>query len=150
MKNLKKKILNIFLIFMMAITILPSTSMAAEVSKLDSFVNYAVSKNGYRYSQKYRMSDRYFDCSSLVLRSMRAAGLDTTKANLTTRSISNDKRFTKISKNQLQKGDILWQRGHIAIYMGDNKTFEAMNPRQGVGYSKMGNRFSQFYRIKGL
>lgn len=150
MKNLKKKILNIFLIFMMAITILPSTSMAAENTKADSFINYAISKKGYRYSQKYRMNERYFDCSSLVLRSMRAAGLDTTNANLTTRSIATDKRFTKISKSQLKKGDILWQRGHVAIYMGDNTTFEAMNPRQGVGYSKMGNRFSQFYRIKGM
>ena len=91
----------------------------------------------------------YHDCSSLVLRGMRAAGLDTTGANLTTRTIAGDPRFIQISKNQLRVGDILWKQGHMAIYMGGNKTFQAMNPGTPPGYSAGLNRFTRFYRIKG-
>lgn len=113
------------------------------------FLGYVLKQQGTPYSQAKRMSGAYHDCSSLVLRGMRAAGLDTTGANLTTRTIAGDPRFIQISKNQLRVGDILWKQGHMAIYMGGNKTFEAMNPGTPTGYSSGLNRFTRFYRIKG-
>ena len=115
----------------------------------NSFLQYVLKQEGTPYSQSLRMSGAYHDCSSLVLRGMRAAGLDTTGANLTTRTIAGDPRFIQISKNQLRVGDILWKQGHMAIYMGGNKTFEAMNPGTPTGYSSGLNRFTRFYRIKG-
>ena len=96
------------------------------------------------------MQEGSFDCSSLVLRSMRAAGLDTTNKNLTTRSIHGDNRFVEIQKKDLKPGDILWKSGHVAIFEKGNTTIEAMNPTRGVTRGTVGNRFTRFYRIKGI
>lgn len=114
------------------------------------FLDYVLKQEGTPYSQEKRFSGAYHDCSSLILRGMRAAGLDTTGANLTTRTIASDPRFVEISKNQLKVGDILWKQGHVAIYMGGNKTFEAKDYGVPTGYSSNIGRFNRYYRIKGM
>lgn len=118
-------------------------------SKVDDFTSAAESMRGYRYSQANRMGSNSADCSSLVGRAMKKAGL-TNNAQLTTRSIVNDSRFKRVGKGNLQKGDILWERGHVAIYMGGNRTLEARHSVQRVDYANLGNRFTTAYRIKGL
>lgn len=118
--------------------------------KRKELLSFALSKEGSKYSQANRFGKDTFDCSSLVLRSMRAIGLDSTGDNLTSRSIHSDPRFTEISRNALSPGDILWKNGHVAIYTGGNGTIEAMNPRKGVRRGQVGNRFTRFYRIKGI
>ena len=122
---------------------------AGESGKTGAFMRYVTAQEGTPYSQEKRMSGTYHDCSSLVLRGMRAAGLDTTGANLTTRSIAQDPRFVQISKAQLKQGDILWQPGHMAVYMGNGKTFEAKDYGKPTGYAGNIGRFTRFYRIKG-
>lgn len=123
-------------------------TVRADSASLNKMLNYALSKEGYRYSQAQRMSANAFDCSSLVLRSMRAAGLDTTGANLTTRTIHGDSRFTKISKSQMKPGDVLWKSGHMALYIGNGKTIEAMTPSKGVRKGSA-SYFTQAFRVKG-
>lgn len=118
-------------------------------SKVDKFISAAESMRGYRYSQANRMGSNSADCSSLVGRAMKKAGL-TNNAQLTTRSITSDSRFTRVGKGNLRRGDILWERGHVAIFMGGNRTLEARYSVQRVDYANLGSRFTTAYRIKGL
>lgn len=118
-------------------------------NKLSKFISAAQSMIGFSYSQANRMGSRSADCSSLVGRAMKMAGI-TNNAQLTTRSIQGDSRFTKIPMSQIKKGDILWVSGHMAIYMGDNRTLEARYSIKKVDYSSRGNRFTAAYRIKGV
>lgn len=120
----------------------------ADSESLNKMVSFALGKEGYKYSQDERMSPNAFDCSSLVLRSMRAAGLDTTGANLTSKSIGSDSRFTEVPKSSMKPGDVLWHKGHVAIYIGNGKTIEAMNPKKGVRKGSA-SRFNKVYRVKG-
>lgn len=118
--------------------------------KRKEIISFAISKEGSKYSQANRFGKGSFDCSSLVLRAMKASGLDSTGDNLTSSSIHSDKRFMEISKTAIAPGDILWHKGHVAIYTGGNGTIEAMNPKKGVRRGQVGNRFTRFYRVKGI
>lgn len=121
----------------------------ASSDKLNNMINYALSQKGTPYSQPKRMQEGYFDCSSLVLRSMRKAGLDQTGAGLTSRSISSDKRFVPVSLKEIKAGDVLWCKGHVAFYIGNNKTIEAT--KSGVKSIVVNGRntpFTKAYRIK--
>lgn len=120
---------------------------APAVSKAQAFMDAAVTMKGWSYSQSKRMSEGYADCSALVLKALRKAGLDTTGANLTSSSIRSDSRFYKVSLSDLKPGDVLWHSGHVAIYMGDNQIFEAQDFGVPVGYFKMRSSFSAAYRI---
>lgn len=114
-----------------------------------SLIKAAESMLGFSYSQKNRFGASSADCSSLVGRAMKAAEI-TNDAQLTTRSIQNDSRFTKISKSQLQPGDIVWEKGHMALFIGNNKLIEASSSAKKVRYANLGNRFTHGYRIKGI
>ena len=98
-----------------------------------------------------------FDCSGLVAYAMRAAGLAPKGYIANTSAMMSSKYLYQVPWNQMQPGDILHHRrgdqGHTAIYLGNGKTFEAMSPRQGIGYSTVGRpggRFDRVYRIKGI
>ena len=69
---------------------------------------------------------------------------------LTTRSIHSDSRFQRISKSQLQPGDIVWQSGHMALFIGNNTLIEASYSAMRVKYNKLNNRFSYGFRIRGI
>lgn len=125
-----------------------STSTGAS-GKRQAFIKAAESFAGWKYSRDYRMSSWAVDCSSLVGRAMVKAGL-TTKAFVTTASMVSDNRFEKINKSQIKAGDILWEKGHVGVFLGNNKLIEAANSKQGVVYSKLGNRFTCGYRIRGI
>ena len=124
--------------------------------KRASLINYALAQTGKPYSQNAKLrNSTHFDCSSLVYRSMQAAGLypKNSYPGNTGSMAGKDMGvyFTKISKSQLVAGDILLQPGrHTAIYIGDNKTMEAKQPGVPAGQSTMGNRFSMYLRIRGI
>lgn len=126
-----------------------SSSSSGATGKRQAFIKAAESFAGWKYSQPQRMSSYAVDCSSLVGRAMVKVGL-TTNAFVTTRSMVTDNRFQKISKSQIQPGDILWQSGHVGVFLGNNRLIEAANSKQGVIYSKLGNRFTCGYRIRGI
>ena len=122
----------------------------ADSAKLNSMINYALAQKGTPYSQPKRMQNGYFDCSSLVLRSMRKAGLDSTGANLSSRSIHSDSRFAQVSLNAIKPGDVLWCKGHVALYIGNNKTVEATKTGvKSIVAKGRGTPFTKAYRIKG-
>ena len=117
--------------------------------KINKFISAAESMIGFRYSQANRFGSNAADCSSLVGRAMKMAGI-TNNAQLTTASIKTDSRFTRVTRAKIQRGDILWEKGHMAIYMGGNKTLEARYSMQRVDYASLGKRFTSAYRIKGV
>ena len=123
----------------------PSTQTGA----LGAFMNYVLAQEGGPYSQERRFDGAYHDCSSLILRGLRAAGLDTTGANLVTQTMPGDPRFEQIPWSQKRPGDILWNWGHVEVYMGGDKTFGAMSDGVPTGYSSNISRFDRVYRIKG-
>lgn len=125
------------------------TPPPAQSGALGSFMNYVLAQEGGPYSQERRFDGAYHDCSSLILRGLRAAGLDTTGANLTTYTMPGDPRFEQIPWSQMRPGDILWNQGHVEVFMGGNKTFGAMDYGVPTGYSSNINRFNRVYRIKG-
>ena len=120
--------------------------------KRQALVNYALAQTGKPYSQSSNRETTHFDCSSLVYRSMKAVGLyPKNKSSGSTRTIGKDGYFTKISKSQLQPGDIALNAGsHTAIFIGNNKTMEAKQWGVPAGQSTLGNRFSTYWRIKGI
>lgn len=118
---------------------------------VQSFIDAALAMKGWDYSQSMRMSDGYADCSSLVLKALIKSGLtEDTKTNLTSETIWGDHRFYQITQDQLKPGDICYNYGHLAIYMGDNSVFEAKDWGVPAGYGNFQGRFSAFFRIKGL
>lgn len=120
----------------------------ADSEELNKMISYALSKTGTPYSQAKRMQEGYYDCSSLVQRSMEYAGLG--GQHLTSRSIHTDSRFYPISMNEIKPGDVLWSSGHVAIYIGNNKTIEAT--KSGVKSIIVKGRntpFTKAYRPKG-
>lgn len=44
-----------------------------------------------------------------------------------------------VSENDLQPGDIIVYSGHVAIYAGDGKIVEALNPKAGIVYGRRYN-----------
>ena len=119
----------------------------ANKSQINSFIESAKAMKGWNYSQSKRHNDGYVDCSSLVGRAMKAAGI-TDNQQVTTASMVGDNRFAKISKSEAQPGDIMWQKGHVAIYLGNNKVLEASGSKKKVVEQNLNNRFTHAYRIK--
>lgn len=99
---------------------------------IEKMIAWAESKLGKRYSQASRMSANAFDCSSLVARSMSAAGMAPKGASWSTRTIADSGYVTPISHSELRRGDILnIANDHAMIYLGNGKVIEAQ-PGKGV------------------
>ena len=64
--------------------------------------------------------------------------------------MTSDSRFIKISKSEARAGDVMWQRGHVALNIGNGKLIEASSSKGVVRYSNLGNRFTHAYRIRGV
>lgn len=129
-------------------------------NKVERFIEAALKYMGDAYSQLKRMDKGFSDCSSLIYKGLIDSKL--LDNSQTTRTISTlymkdgDPRFKLIDMKDLERGDILWGgdfvngkwSGHVAIYMGNGKTFEAVK----AGVKHMTNRpyFTRAYRIKSL
>ena len=89
--------------------------------------------DSFGYSQPYRWSDKYVDCSSLVYRTYEQLGINF-DGNSTADSELKwcQKNNRMISESQLQPGDLLFKynsatgtSGHVEIYIGNGKRFGA-------------------------
>ncbi|MGC6173958.1 NlpC/P60 family protein [Lacrimispora sp. 38-1] len=109
--------------------------------------SFALSKVGYPYSQAYRDSGNYYDCSSLAYYSWKAAGVDISYGGATTAAAEGqglDETGNTISFDEIQPGDLIFYSytnngrykniSHVAIYVGNGKAVEALNESVGVIY----------------
>lgn len=106
-------------------------------SKVVTMLNYGINAIGSAYSQAYRMSDKYYDCSSLAWRSYHAANINfgnnswaPTAASIAEYCVKNKLAiaYKALDASELQPGDLLFfSRGengrykniyHVAIYAG--------------------------------
>lgn len=101
----------------------------------------AMTKVGCGYSQDKRMQEGWYDCSSLVYRLYKGAGIILNE----TASTQGKQCYQKaqiINKKDLQPGDLIFYSyedngqfrniSHVAIYVGDGKMVHAANPSRGV------------------
>ena len=68
---------------------------------------------------------------------------------------SSSKALKKVSKNELQAGDLVLYSGHVAMLTGDGKgIIHAANSRRGVvtdsNYAYKGSNIKGFFRVKGI
>lgn len=110
-------------------------------------VSFALSKVGYPYSQDYRDTGNYYDCSSLAYYSWKAAGVDISFGGATTAAAEAqglDEAGKSITEADLQPGDLIFYSyttngrykniSHVGIYAGNGKMVEAKNEAEGVVY----------------
>ena len=108
---------------------------------------YALNRVGYPYSQAYRDSGNYYDCSSLAFYSWKAAGNDISYDGATTAAAEAqglESAGYTVSFEEMQPGDLIFYSylrngrykniSHVAIYIGNGKVVEAKNEQYGVVY----------------
>ena len=154
-----------------------STNPAAPAeanSIIGKFINIAIrnAKSAKGYSQPMRMQPGWYDCSSLVGRSLQEAGIDIcykikggslwapttvemrkhyTKAGFTWHS----RNITNADYSFLKPGDILLRElavtgltGHTVVYVGNGLVANAMGRNYGVKVCKLGSkRYNGFLRL---
>ena len=119
----------------------------ARTRRVDSYVNWALDKaddNSHGYDQYDRWGPNY-DCSSLVISALRAAGISTGGASYTGNMVGNLSGFkvTKVSHDQfgLLRGDILLNSTHhTGIYIGEGMMVAARESEDGGITGKSGDQ----------
>lgn len=117
-------------------------------------LSFALSKVGYPYSQPRRTSGTAFDCSSLAFYAWQHAGVDISfGGNYPPTAASGAKMLNDAGKSltsmDLKPGDLVYYGGsdngrylgiyHVAIYVGNGKSVEALNDTYGGGLSDAEN-----------
>jgi cell wall-associated NlpC family hydrolase len=99
-------------------------------------VEAALTRLGHPYSQKYRGSKNYVDCSYLAYWAYKQAGVNIPSTSVTQAKYCYDNGYN-VGKSELQPGDLIfWSKlscncgrwkeiHHVGIYIGDGKTIEA-------------------------
>lgn len=118
-------------------------------------VAFALSKVGYPYSQAYRDSGDYYDCSSLAYYAWRSAGVSIMYEGSNTAASEGKLCYDNnllVNYDEMQPGDLIFysydRNGrfmnitHVAIYVGNGKVVEAANTRLGVVYRSVQGRSS--------
>ena len=118
-------------------------------------VEYALSKVGYPYSQDYRDSGDYYDCSSLAYYAWQNAGVNIMYEGANTAAAEEkfcyDNNYL-VNYDEMQPGDLIFYSysnngrffniTHVAIYVGNGKVVEAANERIGVVYRSVQSQSS--------
>lgn len=127
------------------------------VSEADqnTVVSFVLDKVGYPYSQEYRDSGEYFDCSSLAYYAWRAAGKNISYNGATSAAAiaeGLDVSGRTVSYSEIQPGDLIFYSycnngrymniSHVAIYVGNGKVVEAKSEQYGVVFGNVPNRGS--------
>lgn len=114
--------------------------------------DYALHRVGYPYSQEYRDSGEYYDCSSLAYYSWKSAGIDISYGGATTAAAEGqglEEKGKIVSYEEIQPGDLIFYSycangrykniSHVAIYVGNGKVVEAKSEDYGVVYGDVPN-----------
>lgn len=101
----------------------------------------AMTKIGCHYSQDRRMEEGYYDCSSLVYRLYKEAGIELPLIASEQGKYCYENAMI-INKEELQPGDLIFYSyeingqfrniSHVAIYVGDGRMVHAANTDRGV------------------
>ncbi len=110
-------------------------------------VEFVLSKVGYPYSQTYRDTGAYYDCSSLAYYAWKKAGVDISYGGATTAAAQGQYCYTNsllVEYGDMQPGDLIFYSygnngrfldiTHVAVYVGNGTVVEAANERVGVVY----------------
>lgn len=113
--------------------------------KAKTACSYALARVGYPYSQTYRDSGSYYDCSSLAFYSWQSAGVNISYdgANYAAAEAKwCDENKKNVSESDLKPGDLIFYSysnnrrykniSHVGIYVGDGKMVEAVDEATGV------------------
>lgn len=117
-------------------------------SKQKEAVTFALTKVGYPYSQDYRDTGDYYDCSSLAFYSWQNAGVNISYNGMNTAAAEAeglDAAGRVVNYEYLQPGDLIFYSyeyngrykniSHVAIYVGDGYVVEAKETDYGVTYN---------------
>lgn len=114
---------------------------------------FALSKVGYPYSQDYRDSGDYYDCSSLAFYAWKATGKNISYQGLN--SAASEAQGLEVAGkvveySDMQPGDLIFYSyevnnrykniSHVAIYIGNGKVVEAKGTNYGVIYGNVPNK----------
>lgn len=111
-----------------------TSASSANVEKMVQWALNIASDQTHGYSQASRNGPDY-DCSSFVYYALQNAGFNVMSGNSAGNgdTLPSDVKkvgwkeydFDNTKVASLQRGDIMWLDGHVAIYIGDGKTVEA-------------------------
>ncbi|MEG0180258.1 MAG: C40 family peptidase [Terrisporobacter sp.] len=141
MKNIKRKIIAVLMIFtmMMPMVVTPAPAYAASVSRTTKIVNYANKQLGKKYVYA-TAGPSTFDCSGFTYYIMKK----TTGKKIPRSSTAQGKYGKKISRKSLKKGDLVFfattgkgRISHAGIYLGKNKFIHASSTKGKVVVSSM-------------
>lgn len=117
-------------------------------SKQKEAMTFALTKVGYPYSQDYRDTGDYYDCSSLAYYSWKNAGVDISYNGMNTAAAEAEGLEAAgrvVNYEYLQPGDLIFYSyeyngrykniSHVAIYVGDGYVVEAKGTDYGVTYN---------------
>lgn len=118
-------------------------------------VEFVLSKVGYPYSQQYRDSGDYYDCSSLAYYAWQSAGVNIMYEGANTAAAEGKYCYDNnllVNYDEMQPGDLIFysysRNGrfmnitHVAVYVGNGKVVEAANERIGVVYRAVQSKSS--------
>lgn len=110
-------------------------------------VAFVLSKVGYPYSQDYRDTGNYFDCSSLAYYAWKEAGVSLLYGGSNTAASEGQLCYDNnylVEYDNMEPGDLIFYSyskngrflniSHVAVYVGDGMVVEAANERTGVVY----------------
>lgn len=89
-----------------------------------------------------------FDCSSLASWCLRVCGAKPKNFRRTSSNFVSDFDM-KVTKDQLQPGDILRRTNHIGVYIGNGETVEANSQKKGVNRCKL-SHYTSFGRYNNV
>lgn len=93
----------------------------------EDIVEYALQFVGNRYVYGGSSLTNGTDCSGFVMRVYEAFGFDLPRSSYYQRGAGYE-----VSEDEMQPGDIICYRGHVAIYIGDGQIVHASNARDGI------------------
>ena len=117
-------------------------------AKAKQACSFALSKVGYPYSQDYRDSGNYYDCSSLAYYAWKAAGVNISYGGVNT--AAQEAKYCTVNGytvdfSQIQPGDLIFYSSssngqfmnitHVGIYVGSGMMVEAQGTATGIVYS---------------